>query len=198
MFTTSNLILASSSPSRRELLSRAGYRFQVILPDVDEPSPDRFSDPRTCVYVLSWLKAGSVARRLQEGLVLGADSIGWYGDHGIGKPRDEADARRILSELSGSRHELWTGVCLWRRPDDLQVAWQEQSLVEMKQLSAAELDAYIATGVWQGKSGAYAIKEESDPYIRVVKGTISNVIGLPLESLMRVLKDLGLHSQSPS
>ena len=97
------------------------------------------------------------------------------------------DARRILRALSGTTHELWTGVCLWRRPDDMQLAWQEVSRVAMKTMSEAEVAAYLQSRTWQGCSGAYAIQEGDDPYVRVVGGSVSNVIGLPMETLERVL-----------
>lgn len=182
------LILASASEGRRYLLSRAGYTFEVVPSGVEEPSSAGFREPRTYVQHVAWLKAAAVAPRVAEGLVLAADSTSWIHGHGIGKPADEADARRILTELAGSTHELWTGVCIWIRPGDRQVAWQERSLVRMKAFSQAELDAYLASGVWQGKAGAYAIRESGDPYIEVVDGTPSNVIGLPLESLEEVFR----------
>src|SRR5207244_13474709 len=89
----------------------------------------------------------------------------------------------ILCLLGGRIHELWTGVCLWRRPDDVQTAWQERTLVRFKALSDAELDSYIASRQWENNAGAYAIKEDGDPYIEIVEGSITNVIGLPMESL---------------
>ena len=84
-------------------------------------------------------------------------------------------------------HELWTGVVLWRRPDDLQLAWQEVSRVRFKRLTDAELAAYLATRQWQGCSGAYAIQEKDDPYVQLVEGSMTNVVGLPMETLGRVL-----------
>jgi septum formation protein len=123
-----------------------------------------------------------------EGLVLAADTIAWINGHPVLKPADEADARRILRELAGREHELWTGVVLWRRPDDLQVIWQERTRVAFAALTDAQLDAYLATRSWKGHSGAYAIQEKDDPYVRVVEGSMSNVIGLPLETLTRVLR----------
>jgi septum formation protein len=105
----------------------------------------------------------------------------------IGKPNDESDARRIISSLAGTVHELWTGVCLWHRPSDFQYSWQERSLVRMKKLSDAEITAYLMTRKWEGCSGAYAIEMPNDPYLTVVEGSVSNVIGLPMESLERVL-----------
>ncbi len=180
------LILASASPARRELLQRLGIPFEIKPAHIAEPETG-FRDPRTMVQTVSWLKAAAVAPSIQSGLVLAADTIGWVNEHPILKPADEADARRILRELGGRDHELWTGVTLWRRPDDLQLAWQERSLVHFTGLSDAELNVYLATRSWRDHSGAYAIREEGDPYVRVVDGSVSNVIGLPMETLTRVL-----------
>jgi septum formation protein len=181
------LILGSSSAARRELLRRAGYSFTVQPPNIAEPTGVGFTDPRSLVEHIAWLKAARVAGSVDEGLVLAADSLGWLQGQAIGKPADEADARRILRLLSGIEHELWTGVCLWRRPGDVQVAWQEVSRVRLAPLSDAMLDAYLATRTWQGCSGAYAIQEEGDTYVKVVVGSVSNVIGLPMETLNEVL-----------
>ena len=84
--------------------------------------------------------------------------------------------------LGGRHHELWTGVCLWRRPDGLQLAWQELSRVHMKAMTDTEFDDYIRTRQWVGCSGAYAIREEGDPLL-TVDGSVTNVVGLPMESL---------------
>jgi septum formation protein len=119
--------------------------------------------------------------------VIAADTVGWINGEVIGKPADEADARRILTTLGGTHHELWTGAVLWRRPDDVQLAWQEVSRVFFRTMTSTEMDTYLATRTWQGCSGAYAIQEEGDPYVSVVAGTVSNVIGLPLETLQRLL-----------
>jgi septum formation protein len=179
--------LASASLGRRELLSRAGYRFEVMPANIDEPT-EGFTDPRAFVQTVAWLKAAAVAPRVQAALVLAADSTSWIDGKPIGKPADEADACRILRTLAGREHELWTGVVLWRRPDDVQVAWQEVSRVAFAPLSAAQIDDYLATRVWQGCAGAYAIQEEGDPYVRVVEGSASNVIGLPLETTCKMLR----------
>jgi septum formation protein len=177
------LILASASAGRRDLLARAGYRFEVMPSGVEEPPFVGFSHPRAYVQHLAWLKAEGVAARVQEGLVIAADSVAWLAGAVIGKPTDRVDARRIIARLSGSEHELWTGVCLWRRPADRQLCWQEKSVVAMKSLSPVEIETYLDLGTWEGKSGAYGIQEQNDPYVRVVAGSMSNVIGLPLESL---------------
>jgi septum formation protein len=163
---------------------------------IDEPAGDGFTDPRSLVEHIAWLKAAAVAPRVETGVVLAADTLGWIHGRPIGKPADEADARRILRTLSGTEHELWTGVCLWRRPDDIQITWQEVSYVAMAPLSDAELDTYLATRTWEGCSGAYAIQEKDDPYVRVVRGSLSNVIGLPMETTQKVLEWLAGKSLS--
>jgi septum formation protein len=184
--TPPRLILASGSWGRRELLERAGYAFEVMPSGVDEPEAG-FTDPRTFTATVAWLKAAAVAASVDAGLVLAADSIGWIDGGPVLKPADEADARRILRLLAGREHELWTGVVVWRRPDDLQVCWQERSLVAFAALTDAEIDAYLATRIWQGCAGAYAIQDKDDPYVRVAEGSVSNVVGLPMETLGRVL-----------
>jgi septum formation protein len=176
------LILGSASPARRYLLERDGYRFEARPAHLDEPTHAGYPNPRQLVQHIAWLKAEAIAPQVDEGIVLTADTVAWLDGQVIGKPADETDARRILRFLGGREHELWTGVCLWRRPDDVQLAWQERSLVLFNKLSDAELDAYIASREWQNNSGAYAIKETEDPHVRVVQGSVSNVIGLPMET----------------
>lgn len=181
------LILASGSPARRDLLTQAGYPFEVRPAHIDEPTDAGFPDPRTLVQHIAWLKAAAVAPQVPDGIVLAADTVGWIASQVVGKPADEADARRILRLLSGTEHELWTGVVLWRRPDDVQLAWQECSRVRLCALSEAEIDTYLATRTWRGCSGAYAVQEGNDPYVQVREGSVTNVIGLPMESLERYL-----------
>jgi septum formation protein len=187
--TPLRLILASGSPARRELLERAGISFTVQPAHIDEPTGAGFTDPRTFVHTVAWLKAAAVAAAIPEGLILAADTVGWLDGHVMGKPDDESDARRILTTLGGREHELWTGVVLWRRPDDVQICWQEWSRVFFKKLTTDEVDGYLRTRQWQGCSGAYAIQEENDPFVQLRSGSISNVIGLPMESLACRLKE---------
>jgi septum formation protein len=189
--TSRRLILASSSPDRRALLEKAGYSLEVIPSHIDEPTGHGFHDPRHYVMTVSWLKAAAVAPKVAEGLILAADTVGWLDGQVIGKPSDVNDARRIITALGGREHELWTGVVLWRRPDDVQIVWQECTRLHSRKLSDAELDAYLATDEWVGRSGAYAIQEDSDPFLTIVEGSLTNVIGLPMESLRRQLEWLG-------
>ena len=182
------LILASGSLGRRELLKLHGYDFEVLPSNIDEPTEARLGNCRHYVEELAWLKAAAVAPNVDEAVVIAADTVGWLDGKVVGKPEDEADARRIITSLSGTVHELWTGVCLWKRPGDWQLCWQERSLVRMKAMTSDEIDAYLRTRKWEGCSGAYAIEFPTDPYITVVEGSTSNVIGLPMESLAKALE----------
>ena len=179
------LTLASGSHGRRYLLERAGYTFDVKPSNVPEPTEAVNGNIRDYVMHVAWTKAAAVGPTVADGIVLAADSVGWIDGHVIGKPEDAADARRILQTLSGRVHELWTGVCLWRAADGWQLQWQEVSRVKMKELSEGEIAEYLTTRQWEGCSGAYAIQEEGDPYLTVVEGSVSNVIGLPVESLAK-------------
>ena len=185
------LILASSSADRRALLEQAGYAIEVLPSHIDEPTGQGFTNPRHYVLTVSWLKAAAVAAQVADGLIIAADTVGWLDGQVIGKPTDVDDARRIITSLSGREHELWTGVVLWRRPDDVQLIWQECTRLFSRTLSKDELDAYLATDAWIGRSGAYAIQEENDPFLRIVEGSLTNVIGLPMESLQDHLGVLG-------
>ena len=189
MGTTSSqrLILASGSLGRRYLLDKAGYTFEVMPSNVDEPEGHGVTDPRAFVQQVAWSKAAAVAPRVDQGLILAADTIGWLNGQIIGKPNDQADARRILQTLGGNVHELWTGVVLWQRPSNVQLAWQEVSRVFFKKLTDADLDNYLATRTWEGCSGAYAIKELDDPFVQILEGSLSNVIGLPMATLEKLL-----------
>jgi septum formation protein len=137
------------------------------------------------------MKAAAIAPKVDEGLILAADTVGWLDGQVIGKPTDVDDARRIITALGGREHELWTGVVLWRQSDNVQIVWQECTRLRCRTLSPQELDAYLATDEWVGRSGAYAIQEDSDPFLTIVDGSLTNVIGLPMESLQRQLAWLG-------
>ena len=139
------LTLASGSSGRRWLMEQAGYEFEVRPANIDEPTEARLGDCRQYVGELAWLKAQAVARHVADGLVIAADTVGWLNGHVVGKPDDEAHARRIIQSLSGTVHELWTGVCLWLRPGDWQLCWQERSMVRLAALSETEIDAYLKT-----------------------------------------------------
>jgi septum formation protein len=182
-----NLILGSSSPSRIELLKRIFHTFEIIKPDIEEPSSG-FSSPREQVALISWLKGQEVSFQVGDGIIIAADTIGWIDGEPLLKPLDRDDAKDMISRMSGRDHELWTGVVLWHKPTNLQMSWQEQSIVSFKKVIPEEIERYLETRSWRNHSGSYAIEEENDPWVKISKGSITNVIGLPLESLLINLK----------
>jgi len=187
MESKQNLILGSSSPSRIELLKRIFHTFEIIKPDIEEPSSG-FSSPREQVALISWLKGQEVSFQVGDGIIIAADTIGWIDGKPLLKPLDRDDAKDMISRMSGRDHELWTGVVLWHKPTNLQMSWQEQSIVSFKKVIPEEIEHYLETRSWKNHSGSYAIEEENDPWVKISKGSITNVIGLPLESLLINLK----------
>jgi len=182
------LVLASASPRRRELLLRLGLTFVAVGTDIDE-SVLAGEDPVGYVRRLAEEKARSFDVEPGD-IVIAADTTIDLDGVILGKPDDDADARRMLNALSGRRHLVHTGLAV-RRGDDI-VVDVETTAVSMVPISATMLDWYIATGDPLDKAGAYAIQESGAMLVLAVEGSVTNVIGLPLTLLDRVLDDLGV------
>jgi septum formation protein len=188
---TLRLILASASPRRRELLEAAGFRFEVRHADVDEIPRDG-EPPRDYVRRLASEKASRVlaAVRLEAGeaagaIVIGADTAVVVDDEILGKPEDDADARRMLQRLSGRPHLVLTGVSL--RDTRQQVEEVEETTVWFSPLSADDLTWYVTTGEGRDKAGAYAIQGLAARFVSRIEGSYSNVVGLPVATVFRLL-----------
>ncbi|MFA6133288.1 MAG: Maf family protein [Phycisphaerae bacterium] len=185
-----HLILASASPRRRQLLAAAGVPFEVIVPNIPEPDDVmNHLPPGQQAESLAYFKAREVWDQHPTRWVLGADTIVALGNQVLGKPRDEAHARQMLSLLSGSRHAVITGVTLLG-PLGRRLIASDVTYITMKKMSPADIDAYIASREWVGKAGAYAIQETADRYIEKVDGSFTNVVGLPMELLMRMIDEV--------
>ncbi len=180
------LILASASPRRRSLLAEAGYEFVVDPSDVDEPEPTGPVDPAAYVADLSWRKAYAVARRHATGLILAADTTCAIDGHLMNKPVDRADADRMIRLQEGRDTEVVTGLVLWRAGRDEWVGAIDRSVVRFRPLTVAERQAHLDSGRWEGKAGAYGV-QDNDPFVSVVAGSWSNVVGLPMERLAALL-----------
>jgi septum formation protein len=187
------LILASNSPRRRELLRQAGYRFEVRPPPIEDRGVTGASSAGAYVESLAYLKAMAAidAHRLTEGLVLAADTVVELAGRIIGKPSDEADARRILSELSGSEHRVLTGMALVDAASRRRLLAHEATRIRMRRIAPEEIDAYVAGGEAMGKAGAYALQETGDRYVEALDGSPTNVVGLPMELLERMIRAIG-------
>ncbi|MBW2275257.1 MAG: septum formation inhibitor Maf [Deltaproteobacteria bacterium] len=185
------LVLASGSPRRRQLLSRAGVEFEVIPADIPELQREGEA-PRAFAERLAGEKALAVAQRVGPAprrWVLGADTIVVLGDAVLGKPDDPEHAVQLLSRLVGRRHRVITGVALvdseGLRSEGLSVT----SEVSMHPASADEIRSYVATGESLDKAGAYALQGEGRRFVDRVEGSESNVIGLPLAATLELLAE---------
>lgn len=172
------LVLASSSPRRRELLARIGVvPDRLASPDIDEdPRPGEL--PRPYALRLAVEKAAAVDRAADE-IVLAGDTTVAMGRRILGKPEDEADLRRMLALLSGRRHHCWSAVCVIGT-DGRPRARMSDTIVAFKQLNPREVDRYVASGEGMGKAGGYAIQGRAESFVRYLSGSHSGVVGLPL------------------
>jgi septum formation protein len=185
-----SLILASASPRRRQLLEEAGYLFEVDPSEVEEPDPQPGTSPAEYAAHLAWRKAMTVARRRCTGLILAADTVCAVNGEILNKPIDRVDAERMIRLQEGHDTEVITGLCLHRTDCEQWIGAIEVSLVRFKPLSDIERVRYLDSGRWEGKSGAYGVQDR-DPFVSVVHGSFSNVVGLPMERLASLLETCG-------
>ncbi len=194
---TSEIVLASASPRRAELLAAAGLAFLVMPADVDETLREG-TLPEEGARALAERKARSVAARLagSSAFVLGADTIVAVefddGPRLLGKPENEFQARQMLRWLSGSRHRVITGVCAVRAKDGVAVTDAQRTFVTMRAIAPFEIDAYVASGEWRDKAGGYAIQESADRFVTALEeGGFDNVVGLPVKLALDLLARIG-------
>ena len=182
------LVLASGSPRRKRLLEALGFSVEARLPTCHESVlPDESA--AALVRRLARRKAASVERSDDE-TVLGADTVVVRDGHIIGKPRDDDDARAILKFLSGRSHEVSTGFCVLRGAHEHCAV--VTSRVRFRDLTGEEISAYVATGEARDKAGGYGIQEGGGALVQEVRGSYSNVVGLPVEEVLAVLHSLGV------
>ncbi|PSH04364.1 MAG: septum formation inhibitor Maf [Acidobacteria bacterium] len=184
------LILASQSPRRAELLRNAGLSFELRPAEIDE-TPCEGEDPFEYVKRLAREKALEVLESAPDGaVVIGADTTVVVDGECLGKPLDEADARRMLSLLSGRTHQVMTGVCVARRDPDgnaLVEVGAEVTEVSFAEMTPEEITAYVASGEPMDKAGAYAIQGQASRWIPRIQGCYFNVVGLPVARVCAML-----------
>jgi septum formation protein len=188
---TARLILASSSPRRRQLLTEAGYEFEIVAPhESAECGVCSRETPPELVARLARQKAADVAVRVERGTVIGCDTVAECRGQILGKPQNREHARQMLDLLRGREHHVYSGLCVWRRPGDERRVEVNVTRLVMDAISDDELDAYLATGAWEGKAGAFGYQDGLD-WVHVVEGSESNVVGLPMELLASMLCETG-------
>lgn len=200
-----DIVLASSSPRRRELLEREGVSFVVQSADVDESlESDLLRQPEEAVKKLAERKAGAVVQQVLgdpdyvgAAAIIGADTVVVLGDKIYGKPADEEDAHRILRELSGRTHEVITGVSVWlvSAPPSKEVSlgfrtFTETSRVTFKALSDEAIAEYVAGGEPMDKAGAYGIQGDGGALVDRIDGDFDNIVGLPVNRLLEEFSEI--------
>lgn len=191
------IVLASRSPRRRELAVTAGWDVVIRPPpeEAEASAPARGSRETLEDYVvrLARTKAAALVESGTLGTILACDTLSEVDGQALGQPEDADAARRMLRALSGRSHRVITGVCLWKTPGSAPLEASDESILEMGELDPTLLEAYLASGLWRGKAGACGFQDESLP-LRLVSGSATNVVGLPLELIDRLLRDLDARS----
>lgn len=196
MIVKKDLILASASPRRQALLRQIGLNFDVRTSNVDENSVG-IENPKEYVLTLSERKAQDVARTVENGIVIGADTIVVLEGKILGKPKDHDDAYEMLMTLSGRWHEVYTGFTLMDRPSNQIISAVERTRVKFCTLAHDEIIQYIQSGAPMDKAGAYGIQDDFGAvFVEKIDGCFYNVVGFPLTRFYIVLnefqKQLGL------
>ena len=195
------IILASSSPRRRELMAQAGFAFEVLVSEADETIETE--TPGEMVEVLSERKAAAVAEEIKRQgfaeesvLLVGADTMVAIDGKKLGKPKDEKGAEEMLEELSGRTHQVYTGVTLirLRKAENGSILQESRTFsegmdVSFYPLTKEEIRSYIATGEPMDKAGAYGIQGKAAVFVKEIKGDYNNVVGLPIARLYQELKN---------
>lgn len=181
------IVLASASPRRVELLSRITPDFIAVPSDIEEEAA---GSPEEQVLTLARAKAHKVARR-HEGIIIGADTLVVLDEEILGKPRSRGEAGAMLTRLSGREHTVLTGLYVLSTKSGEQRQACERTTVCFRPLDEEEIDAYLATGEYADKAGAYAIQGRAAPFVERICGDFFNVMGLPLCRLYLLLKEMG-------
>lgn len=178
----SKIILASSSPRRKELLTTAGVKFDIIVKEVDESIPDG-TKPEAAAVMTATKKAKAVAIENSEAVVIGADTIVVCDDKILGKPRNEEHAKEILRMLSGREHEVITGVCLIK--GEKISSFAKVSKVRFYELTDDEIESYVDTKECMDKAGAYGIQGLGCTLVESIEGDYFNIVGLPVAAVVK-------------
>lgn len=188
----SEIILASASPRRRELLNNMGLSFSVVVSDADESEVSQDAPPHIYVQELALIKAAAAAKKVlsnKEALIISADTIVVNAGKILGKPAGKEDAYRMLKSLSGKTHQVYTGYCVMSIANAYTVCGRECTGVRFRELSDEKIYRYIETGEPMDKAGAYGIQGLGAMLVEGINGDYFNVVGLPVSALARTLEN---------
>ena len=184
------LILASGSPRRRQLLTEAGYRFRVVRPnDSAECGICSHETPPELVARLSYQKAQDVANHIDAGIVVACDTVAECCGRILGKPQDRNQARKMLHLLRRREHHVYSGLCLWRRPSGKRQVKVAITRLHMESLTDVQVEDYLDSGAWRGKAGAFGLQDQLG-WLHIAAGSETNVVGLPMELLREMLDEI--------
>ncbi len=193
---TSQFILASASPRRRDLLRKAGYCFEIIPSSVDESKYDVngiASAEHTKVLALA--KAKDVSIKFPNAVVVGSDTVVDLEGEIIGKPEDADHAEEITRKLFSRPHKVITGLALVCIDKGIEIVEADTTIVYPRKLTERQIADHITNGQWEGKAGAYGIQETGDAFVERIEGSFTNVMGLPMERTARLLGQLNIHPE---
>lgn len=184
-----NIILASASPRRKQLFRQAGYKFTVVQPNIDESAfPANRITACEFAQKLALAKAKNVAQKYPDCLVIGADTVVDFQGQIIGKPADAKEAEQITKKLFSAPHKVITGIAIVRINDSTEIVSSDTTAVYPKKMTDEQIAKHIKGGSWRDKAGAYAIKQTGDEFVERIEGSLTNVMGLPIELLQRLLQ----------
>lgn len=183
------LILASTSPRRKEIMDMLYWDYVIETAEVEEIFDNDLSIEEN-LKNLAYKKAFPIAEKHRDSIVIGADTVVVAGDEVLGKPKDDEDAKRMLALLSSAPHFVYTGVCVLNLEKGIDTRFVEKTTIIMEKMSKEEIDWYVSTNECGGKAGAYAIQGKGGIFIKEIQGDYYNVVGLPINRLYNVLKDM--------
>lgn len=183
------VILASTSPGRKEALEKAGFEFEIIPSAYEEKMDERLS-PENLVLMLSIGKARDVASHASDAIVIGADTIGVFEGKVLGKPHTEERNIEMLRELSGKSHSMLTGITVIDTETKKEISKVVETKIKFKDVSVEEIEEYVKTGEALLKAGGYAFQGSGKKFVESVEGSETNIIGMPIETLREILVEL--------
>lgn len=189
-----NIILASGSPRRREILDQVGIRYEAKPSNKEEIITS--TNPSAVVQELALMKAADIAdQEIGDVVVIGADTVVSNNNTILGKPKDEKGAVQMIKDLCGKSHSVFTGVAIIKKENGMKSTrnFFVETKVQVTAMTEEEIQAYIATGEPMDKAGAYAVQGKFAPYIERLEGDYYNVVGFPISSICRELKEMGIN-----